>query len=166
MTQRKPKEPVAFLYRGVNREPSHPDELSHRRLDNYYRPAYSSREHDYIKGEALVLQSEWEPRVLLANERQARVYIAGPMTGIDDYNFPAFNAKEAELRAVGFEVENPTAHGIVEGATWTDYMAYDLARLALCNTIYMLPGWAKSKGASIERQLALDLGMTVLGAEE
>lgn len=166
MIKRKPKDPVAWLYRDANCAPGNQDALTHNRLDNYFHRKHSNKEHDYIKGEALVLQSEWEPSVLLAKDRQARVYIAGPMTGLDDFNFPAFNAKEAELRAIGFEVENPTAHGLVEGATWADYMAYDLGRLALCNTIFLLPGWSKSKGASIERNLAEALGMTILGAEE
>lgn len=164
MTQRKPKEPVAWLYPRAHLTGA--DAIERLRLDNSWLKAGATHEHDYIKGQALVLQSEWEPRVLLASERQARVYIAGPMTGLPEYNFPAFNAKEAELRAIGFEVENPTAHGIVEGATWADYMAYDLTRLALCNTIYLLPGWRKSKGASIERNIAEALGMTILGAEE
>jgi len=163
VSKRKPKDPVAWLYPQAMR---HQDVLQHNRTDHTWLQPDAEHEHDYIKGQALVLQSEWEPRVLLASERQARVYIAGPMTGLDYYNFPAFNAKEAELRAIGFEVENPTAHGIVEGATWADYMAYDLGRLALCNTIFMLPGWSKSKGATIERNLAAALGMTILGAEE
>ena len=36
-----------------------------------------------------------------------KVYLAGPMAGYKDHNFPAFNAKAAELRALGHEVFNP-----------------------------------------------------------
>jgi hypothetical protein len=36
-----------------------------------------------------------------------RAYIAGPMTGLPEFNFPAFHAAAASLRARGFEVENP-----------------------------------------------------------
>ena len=36
-----------------------------------------------------------------------RVYIAGPMTGLPDFNYPAFNAAAAKLRALGLEVLNP-----------------------------------------------------------
>lgn len=159
----KPKDPVAWVYRNAMRT-GHA--LEWTQIDHSWLKPDAQHEHDYIKGEALVLQSEWEPRVLLASERQARVYIAGPMTGIDDYNFPAFFAAEENIKSLGFEVENPARHGIVEGATWADYMAYDLGRLALCNTIFMLPGWSKSKGATIERNLAKSLGMTILGCEE
>ena len=35
-----------------------------------------------------------------------RIYIAGPMTGLPDFNYPAFNAAAARMRALGFEVEN------------------------------------------------------------
>jgi hypothetical protein len=37
------------------------------------------------------------------------LYIAGPMTGIPDSNYPAFNQAEIELRAAGYDVLNPVA---------------------------------------------------------
>ena len=37
------------------------------------------------------------------------VYIAGPMRGIRDFNFPAFHAVAAELSRCGFTVFNPAA---------------------------------------------------------
>ncbi|BFG81874.1 hypothetical protein [Pseudomonas phage PP21] len=38
--------PVAFLYRGTDMG----DQLTLIRLDHYWRPKYSTKEHDYIKG--------------------------------------------------------------------------------------------------------------------
>ena len=35
------------------------------------------------------------------------IYIAGPMTGIVDYNFQAFHAAAKDLRAKGYTVFNP-----------------------------------------------------------
>lgn len=70
--------------------------------------------------------------VTLQADRANRLYLAGPMTGFEDFNFPAFNAMAAQLRARGYVVENPAEHGVVEGADWDDYMAYDLTRLGLC----------------------------------
>lgn len=101
---------------------------------------------------------------LLAPARRNRIYIAGPMTGLPDFNFPAFNAKAAELRAQSWHVENPADHGVVKGAAWEDYLAYDLTRLGTCGAIYLLPGWDLSKGAVLEHHIAQVLGMEVLYA--
>jgi len=97
----------------------------------------------------------------LADSRVRRIYLAGPMTGYADYNFPAFNAEATRLRAEGLHVENPAEHGLVEGATWEDYMRYDLGRIATCASIHLLPGWSKSNGARIEVGLAQALGMPI-----
>ena len=106
------------------------------------------------------------PGVTLQTSRANRVYVAGPMTGIEDFNYPAFNAVADQLRALGYEVENPADHGIVEGAQWADYMAYDLTRLGLCGVIALLPGWENSEGAKLEVQIAHRLGMTVVNAHD
>ena len=36
-----------------------------------------------------------------------RLYLAGPMSGIKDFNFPAFNEAAEHLRKLGYEVFNP-----------------------------------------------------------
>lgn len=104
-----------------------------------------------------------------ADGRVDRVYLSGPMTGIEDFNFPAFNEMAAKLRELGLHVENPADHGVVDGAEWGDYLRHDLARMGTCETIALLPGWSKSKGARLELQVAQALGMKVRvldGAEE
>ncbi|WP_130908331.1 DUF4406 domain-containing protein [Pseudomonas sp. Sample_16] len=106
------------------------------------------------------------PGVTLKVARAKRLYLAGPMTGLKDFNYPAFNAAEDALRAKGYQVENPADHGIVPGAEWADYMAYDLTRLGLCGMIALLPGWENSEGARFEVQIAHRLGMTVVNAHD
>jgi hypothetical protein len=96
-----------------------------------------------------------------AAERAGRIYVAGPMSGIPDFNFPVFNAAAAMLRENGWTVENPAEHSLADNLEWSDYMAYDLTRLGLCGSIYLLPGWSKSKGATIEKNLAEALGMKI-----
>ncbi|WP_413791808.1 MULTISPECIES: DUF4406 domain-containing protein [unclassified Pseudomonas] len=104
--------------------------------------------------------------VTLAAARANRLYLAGPMTGFEDFNFPAFNTMAAQLRARGYVVENPAEHGIVDGADWADYMAYDLTRLGLCGMVAVLPDWENSKGARLEVHIARELGMRVVNAHD
>lgn len=104
-------------------------------------------------------------RVQLARARRNRVYVAGPMSGMPGHNFPAFNAAADSLRAQGWHVENPAEHGEVDGATWADYMHCDVAMLASCSAIHLLPGWSKSRGATLEAYIAAALGMQFQYAE-
>jgi len=104
--------------------------------------------------------TENEP-VRLPHARTGRVYLAGPMTGISELNFPAFNQEAERLRAEGLQVLNPADHGIVDGADWADYLRHDIAGLASCERIHLLRGWTKSKGACLEMTIAKALGMTV-----
>lgn len=90
-----------------------------------------------------------------------RVYIAGPMTGQPDFNYPAFNSAAAKLRALGLEVLNPAENPPPPCGTWTGYMRMALRQLVECDCIVLLPGWSDSKGALIERRLAQALGMDV-----
>lgn len=100
-------------------------------------------------------------KITLDTERANRVYIAGPMTGYENFNFPAFNAEADRLRAAGWHVENPADHGHVDGADWADYLRYDIWRLATCEAIHLLPGWQKSRGAKLEVHIAKALGMKI-----
>lgn len=93
-----------------------------------------------------------------------RIYVAGPMTGLPDFNFPAFHAAADRLRSLGHHVENPADHGVIDGHEWADYMRMDIGQLVTCDAIFLLPGWEKSKGATLERHIAQALGMPVLHA--
>ena len=89
------------------------------------------------------------------------IYISGPMTGLPEFNFPAFNAAAAQLRSLGYEVINPAEFGEGEGKTWADYMRKDIKALMDCTHVAVLPGWENSKGARLEVYLAGQLGMPV-----
>lgn len=105
-------------------------------------------------------------RVALAPERVGRVYVAGPMTGIVDHNFPAFNEMADLLRGLGYHVENPADHGVIDGAEWADYLRHDISRLASCEALVLLPGWDRSRGALLEVHIAKALGMRIMLAEQ
>lgn len=108
--------------------------------------------------------NEVKAGVTLRSERTNRIYVAGPMTGIEEFNFPAFHAAAEMLRNSGWVVENPAEHGLVCGAEWADYLAYDLTRIGLCGSVYLLPGWENSKGAQLEVLIAERLGMQIINA--
>ena len=95
-----------------------------------------------------------------------KTYISGPITGVPDYNRTAFATAAKSLLAQGRAVFNPTENGLPESATWDEHMRADIKALMDCDVIHMLPGWHRSRGASLERYLALQIGMTVDEAGE
>lgn len=94
-----------------------------------------------------------------------RVYLAGPMTGLPDLNFPAFHAAARTLREHGLAVVNPAELNPDQSASWTACMRRDLAELVTCDAIALLPGWHRSRGAKLERLVAGELGLWVWTVE-
>ena len=95
-----------------------------------------------------------------------RIYIAGPMTGLADHNFPAFGAAADRLRQAGWDVVNPAENfGGRTDLPREAYLRADTALLVGCNAVAMLPGWEDSQGAKLEYLLARELGLPVLDAE-
>ncbi|MEN2672595.1 DUF4406 domain-containing protein [Herbaspirillum huttiense] len=90
-----------------------------------------------------------------------RIYIAGPMSGLPELNFPAFHAAAAELRAQGYDVVNPAEINADPTAGWVACMRLDIAQLVTCDQIMMLPGWENSRGATLELHIAQMLEMPV-----
>jgi hypothetical protein len=97
-----------------------------------------------------------------------RVYIAGPMSGYPDHNFPAFHDAAVKLREWGLDVANPAEADWNDDLTrsWDFYMRRDIPLLCTCDMIAMLAGWRESKGATLEYQIAKALGMAVLHLTE
>ena len=88
-----------------------------------------------------------------------KLYIAGPMSQLPEFNYPAFMDAERQLVAAGYEVENPARPGQVDGWTWQDYMKRGIRQMLDCEGVALLPGWEDSPGARIEAQLARSLEM-------
>ncbi|MBB4225996.1 DUF4406 domain-containing protein [Variovorax guangxiensis] len=94
-----------------------------------------------------------------------RVYIAGPMTGYAELNFPAFHAAAAALRAAGLEVINPAEINVDPSMGWSACMRADIAQLVTCDRIHLLQGWSKSTGATLEHHIGRALGLLVTLAD-
>ena len=95
-----------------------------------------------------------------------RVYIAGPMTGLPELNFPAFHAAAAALRAAGFDAVNPAEINGDTTMPWVECMRRDIQQLVTCDGIAMLPGWENSKGARLENHIASQLGLEVATVDQ
>ena len=99
------------------------------------------------------------------------IYIAGPMTGYADHNFPAFDAAQARFEAQGYRVLSPAqldrAVGVFEDTVdlpenfLREAILRDVMTIFFCKEIHMLRGWESSKGARAEKALAEWLGMKV-----
>lgn len=104
-----------------------------------------------------------------------RLYIAGPMTGLPAWNFPAFDEAATFLRGCGYTVTNPAdldrEAGFAEGQPTVSAgflraaMKRDLAAICDCDGIAVLDGWQSSMGACIEVALAVRLGLRIIDAE-
>lgn len=107
-----------------------------------------------------------------------KVYIAGPMAGIDDFNYPAFFAMEKHLHDLGLDAINPARldhHDeieeleglVVDPLQRASFLKRDFFYLSQANGIVMLDGWQESTGANCELWVARMMGLVVFtGGEE
>ena len=112
-----------------------------------------------------------------------KIYLAGPMRGKPNFNFPAFDFAAARLREQGYKVFSPAdkdreeigAEAFVNATGDEDELARKSAytindalaadTLYICreaNAVALLPGWENSTGAQAERALAVALGLTII----
>lgn len=108
-----------------------------------------------------------------------KFYLAGPMSGLPQFNFPAFDAAAKLLRERGYEIVSPaelddeetraealespdgkpTQRDKVNGHTWGDFLARDVKIVAdQVRGIVFLPNWEKSRGARLEAFVAVLCG--------
>lgn len=102
------------------------------------------------------------------------LYIAGPMRGLPEYNFPAFIDAAERLRKVGYAVLSPAESDLREGfdpktgnhiRSIAEYMERDFAMIAQADGLAILPGAEHSEGTRREIFHALPLGKAVLSVD-
>lgn len=89
-----------------------------------------------------------------------RVYIAGKVSGLDrDRAELKFWSTETVLTQKSFEVINPLRLVQNQNEDWTKAMKICIAGMMTADAVYMLPDHVYSAGATIERSIALNIGM-------
>jgi hypothetical protein len=102
-----------------------------------------------------------------------KVYLAGPMSGLPQFNFPLFDSVALDLRGLGYDVVSPvelddeddrgaameSTTGDPDEAlrTWGDYLSRDVKLIADegIQGIVLLPNWNHSRGARLECTVGL-----------
>ncbi len=111
-----------------------------------------------------------------------KIYLAGPMRGVKDFNYPAFHAAAEKLRADGHFVFSPAEHDqkvygkdisnpAGDPRIAAEQHGFDI-RSALADdcdficrhadALYLLPGWERSRGAKAERAIAKALSLHIV----
>lgn len=92
-----------------------------------------------------------------------RIYLSGPITGVDDY-YNRFAEAEAMLRAEGYHVINPAPliQVMPDDATWEEFMQICIELMPLASAMAQMPGWEQSRGCNREYGWAMASDMIVL----
>ena len=95
-----------------------------------------------------------------------KIYLAGPMRGYPQYNFPLFIQAAYKLREFGHDVRSPAEHDIEAGFDFNDptaverfdldeALAWDIEQVrSWADAVVCLPGWTDSKGTAMELDMA------------
>jgi hypothetical protein len=100
-------------------------------------------------------------------------YVAGPMRGIPEFNFPLFDRVAADLRTIGISIISPaemdrangfdekglTGHEVLTDEQRQQFARNDINALLQVKAIVLLPGWENSTGAVNESKVASWLGL-------
>ena len=95
-------------------------------------------------------------------------YLAGPMSGYPQFNYPAFEAAAWALRNTGIRITSPHEAAWPEGhetmseeELWQEMMRLTGLQLADAEGIILLRGWPQSRGARAELSIALERTLPV-----
>ena len=92
-----------------------------------------------------------------------KCYIAGKIGGLSVEEFTAnFAEAKKEVIALGFEPVSPVDLPHNHNKSWEAYMKEDIIYLMQCTHIYVMRNWRTSPGATIEINLALQLGIHII----
>lgn len=95
--------------------------------------------------------------------KKKKVYISSKMTGLPDFNFPAFDKKAEELRTMGFNVLNPADIGRKYGTNKSTafYRRKNLEMLLQADILFVFGDMSGSKGVEFEVMVAKELNLPI-----
>lgn len=103
-------------------------------------------------------------------------YISGPITGLMNGNFDAFQNAQRKLEHDGYIVHNPHEIGIEiyqrwsktppttesdKKQMWREFMRVDIRYLMQSDCVFLLDNWESSPGATLELTIAQKLGIPI-----
>jgi len=106
-------------------------------------------------------------------DKRIKVYIAGPMRGHKEDNYPEFFKAERRLDAKKiYKVVNPARMDKEEECLAAAYskpydidhkeaLKRDIDEIFKVESMYFLRGWERSEGARVEHALAIYLGLSI-----
>ena len=89
-------------------------------------------------------------------------YLAGKISGLPNTHVKnKFNRVGEHLKSMGYNVINPVAIANTT-LSWDESVRTDIKQMLECDEVHLLPGWQESRGAQLERDIAIRLGMQVV----
>lgn len=90
-----------------------------------------------------------------------RVYLSGPITNVKNYKGLFMFVEELAALDDAEQIYNPAAQ-IPASSSWEQAMHRCLSEITNYDIVVLLPGWNASRGAKLERDVALACGMRVV----
>ncbi|MFI5196905.1 MAG: DUF4406 domain-containing protein [Chitinophagales bacterium] len=89
-------------------------------------------------------------------------YIAGKITGLPKGHVKdKFNVIANQLTRMGYHVVKPVSV-TDDSQPWDDAVRSDIKNMLECDEVHLLHDWQESRGAQLERDIALRLGMRIV----
>ncbi|HXS38248.1 MAG TPA: DUF4406 domain-containing protein [Flavipsychrobacter sp.] len=90
------------------------------------------------------------------------IYIGGQVSGLPREQVKdKFNRVASELSAQGYNVVSPVSI-TQRSKSWEEAIRSDIKNMLECDEVHLLPCWQESRGARLERDIALRLGMQIV----
>lgn len=94
--------------------------------------------------------------------KRKRIYISGKISGLSFKEaFAKFDEAKDYFLKLDYDVVNPMTLSHEHDLSWESYMREDIKAMMDCDGIALLENYKDSKGALVEKQLAIELNFMV-----